>query len=108
MNNDLISRSILKDKLMINFSRKPEAQAIYKHLIDIVDDCRTVEQPQGEWIFDEELRALTQTGEFMRIYHCSKCEFKIKTIKSYLPIHHKFCSVCGADMRGEENDNTKA
>lgn len=42
MNNDLISRSKLKERLIINFSNKPEAQAIYQHLIDIVDDCPTV------------------------------------------------------------------
>ena len=68
MNNDLINRSKLKDKLKINFSRKPEAQAIYQHLIDIVDDCPTVEpferigaicnencgyRPQGELNADE-------------------------------------------------------
>lgn len=38
----LIDADKLKYKFGINFSKKPEAQAIYQHLIDIVDDCPTV------------------------------------------------------------------
>ncbi len=59
------------------------------------------ERPKGKWIFDQEENVLTQTGEFVAIYHCSKCGKKIKTLKSYLSKNHCFCSVCGADMRGE-------
>ena len=57
---------------------------------------------KGKWIFDQELNVLTQTGEFMSIYHCSECGNKIKTVESYLSKNHCFCGVCGADMRGEE------
>ena len=38
----LIDADALKQKLIINFSKKLEAQAIYQHLIDIVDDAPTV------------------------------------------------------------------
>lgn len=59
------------------------------------------ERSKGKWIFDQELNVLTQTGEFMTIYHCSECGNKIKTVESYLPKNHCFCGVCGADMRGD-------
>jgi len=117
----LIDANALKDKLMINFSKKPEAQVIYRHLIDIVDDCPTVEQevfisagdydlflegykqgkkdfarPEGEWI----MQLHNCDGEF---YTCSVCGRMIRvspyvedneTLKDY-----PFCH-CGAEMRG--------
>lgn len=62
----LIDADKLKYKFEINFSKKPEAQAIYQHLIDIVDDCPTVktycyfcgqtehgqieDRTKGEWV----------------------------------------------------------
>lgn len=98
MNNDLISRSKLKDKLKINFSRKPEAQAIYQHLIDIVDDCPTVktpiiyefkgcdncelERPKGEWVKSKD-----------GYTRCDQCGSRGSAIKA------RFCHHCGADMR---------
>ena len=42
--NDLISRSSLLGKVIMNFSRKPEAQSIYKHLIDIILDEPSAER----------------------------------------------------------------
>ena len=115
MNNDLISREALKKRLIINFSKKPEAQAIYQHLIDIVDDYPTVEipcnqiiweqgyecgkneRPQGEWKYHkgDEL--------FLPYMECSNCKVQDLlgklTKKEYREVNH-FCFNCGAKMKG--------
>ena len=101
MNNykgDLISRSKLKDKLKINFSRKPEAQEIYQHLIDIVDDCPTEhgieERTQGEWVFQYE----NYQGD---VYMCNNCCQEVFFLHNIKP-DFKYCPYCNADMRQEE------
>ena len=117
MNNDLISRNKLKDRLIINFSNKPEAQAIYQHLIDIVDDCPTVDintklsvaylkgrrqgqsdvRPQGEWKYHKGDRL------FLPYMECSNCKVQDLlgklTKKEYREVNH-FCFNCGAKMKG--------
>ena len=85
----LIDADKLKYKFEINFSKKPEAQAIYQHLIDIVDDCPTVavnckdcdgyeagysaglkdaERTQGEWKYHKGDRL------FLPYMECSNCK----------------------------------
>lgn len=111
MNNDLISREALKFKLGINFSRKPEAQEIYQHLIDIVDDCPTIktycyfcgqtEHGQIEerntknniskWIFQYE----NYQGD---VYMCESCCQEVFFLHNIKP-DFDFCPYCGADMR---------
>lgn len=112
---DLISREALKKRLIINFSKKPEAQAIYQHLIDIVDDYPTVEIPcnqiiweqgyecgknerlQGEWKYHKGDRL------FLPYMECSNCKVQDLlgklTKKEYREVNH-FCFNCGAKMKG--------
>ena len=107
----------LKYKFEINFSKKPEAQAIYQHLIDIVDDCPTVavnckdcdgyeagysaglkdaERPQGEWKYHKGDRL------FLPYMECSNCKVQDSlgklTKKEYREVNH-FCFNCGAKMK---------
>lgn len=123
MTSDLISRSALKDKLKINFSRKPEAQAIYQHLIDIVDDCPAVNDcPSCEYKINydylsssssyKELQALRKfkkdnerpQGEWIIDGHhirCNRCnEYICNTDREGNKIPDNFCPNCGARMEG--------
>ena len=116
----LIDADNLKFKFEINFSKKPEAQAIYQHLIDIVDDCPTVavdcshcdgyeagysaglkdaERPQGEWIMQRH----DLDGCF---YTCSNCGRMIRVSRfiddpddNETLADYPFCH-CGAKMKG--------
>lgn len=96
MNNDLISRSALKNKLIINFSKKPEAQAIYQHLIDIVEDMPTenTENNTSKWIFQYE----NYQGD---VYMCESCCQEVFFLHNIKP-DFDFCPYCSADMRQEE------
>lgn len=97
----------LKTKIEINFSRKPEAQAIYKHLIDIIEDTPTVypicedkackyrvnERPQGEWIVDED-------NVFQNYMKCSICNEGAEWLDGGSQFLSNFCPNCGAKMLG--------
>ena len=107
----------LKTKIEINFSRKPEAQAIYKHLIDIIEDAPTVcgnnskwcescvskgkcasTRPQGKWARHDEWRNSEYIGGFYHI-NCPEIENGAAIFSKW---ESNFCPNCGADMRGEE------
>ena len=57
----LIDANALKNKLIMNFSKKPEAQYIYQHLIDIVDDSPTIDISREVWNKSNELLEKRQT-----------------------------------------------
>ena len=86
MNNDLISREALKEKLSdANYQTYTHeyGDAIpTEWVMNAIDNAPTVEErPQGEWV------------EFEGGYRCSNCD----DIEVYTP---NFCPNCGADMRG--------
>ena len=106
MNNDLISREALKEKM-----READAEAIdYEMLVvmyeKLVDNAPTVElkmgrmvngiiipveRPQGEWERDDE-HSIT-----FDLFKCSQCGFWGHT-------HFRFCPNCGAGMRGGDKE----
>lgn len=92
MNNDLISRSALREEVKTLF-----CLGSYKRMmLDCIDNAQTVhgivafvERPKGEWQPD------------MDSFYCDQCgvtalEINRKWYKS------NFCPNCGADMRGND------
>ena len=115
MNNDLISRKALKREFgytdewykgrtvcaiidnapTVDFMISPdyvtELQNRNKELIKQLED---MERPQGEW------KTNLTTGDIF----CSCC----KGVRRDTRINHiNFCNSCGADMRGEKNDEQR-
>lgn len=92
----LIDADKLKFKFEINFSKKPEAQAIYQHLIDIVEDMPTenTENNIGKWIFQYE----NYQGD---VYMCENCCQEVFFLHNMKP-DFDFCPYCCADMRKGE------
>ena len=113
MNNDLISREYLEDafdnlcchncKTCRNFRIE---DSFYK--CALIDNAPTVERPQGEW---ESVGFVNMKYAWFR---CSNCH---KTTRIYMDSNNDFCCIadirkkaiaclyCGADMRGEENED---
>lgn len=113
MNNDLISREALKEAVKNRFDN---SEYFPFHFLALIDNAPTVEQfddtelqraigyadgyskgreerPQGEWIKDEE-HSIT-----IEIFKCSHCG-------GWGYTHFRFCPNCGADMKGEaENED---
>lgn len=91
----LIDADKLKFKFEINFSKKPEAQAIYQHLIDIVEDMPTenTENNTSKWVFQYE----NYQGD---VYMCESCCQEVFFLHNIKP-DFDFCPYCGADMRGD-------
>lgn len=107
MNNDLISRSALKQhKCVTNkFVRiggrtngktlesinKAYQQGWNDAIDSIIDNAPTVEPKKGKWIID---------GHHIR---CNRCnEYICNTDREGNEIPDKFCPECGADMRKVE------
>ena len=80
MNNDLISRSALKEA----FKKK----CCCEISLDLIDNAPTVERPHGKWL-PNYISQFTNPGR-----SCSLCN---KTVE----FSENFCPNCGADMRGE-------
>lgn len=80
-----------------------EDEVICRKIV-FVDDIEnmppvTPQQKYGKWIKHPEIE--TSTPEYLMFYECSECGDKQCFCKS--DIHKKrFCSNCGADMRGEK------
>ena len=107
MNNDLISREALKEirfksNRFIQIGGRTNGKTLenvsaayqmgWNDAIDtIIDNAPTVEEkPKGTW----------ESGGFCFSTMSYKCPFcKSKTLE-----RTKFCSECGADMRGDNND----
>lgn len=90
-NNDLISRSDIKDhigELLLVYSGAELANAI----LNAIDNAPTVEErPQGEWI-KWNFKTFGAMGDWE--YKCSNCG------KVY-DGEYNFCPNCGTDMREE-------
>ena len=108
MNNDLISRSALKEAIEQWFI-KDKYYTGSKHrtipkdeLLDVIDNAPPVaesckelqevasERPKGEWKI--------MSDRYGQYYACSVCGYD----RSY-SYTFNFCPNCGADMRGEDN-----
>ena len=63
-------------------------------LIDEIPAADVVEVRHGRWMDAE-------SDDGCTVWHCSVCDYPIKTIGGY-PIYH-YCPNCGALMDGEEN-----
>lgn len=89
----LIDADKLKFKFEINFSKKPEAQAIYQHLIDIVEDMPTenTENNTSKWVFQYE----NYQGD---VYMCESCCQEVFFLHNIKP-DFEFCPYCGAKMQ---------
>ena len=102
MNNDLISRSALKEAFEKTVCIEPMPYAFVKQ---IIDNAPTVEQkyyerviaqinpviearPQGEWIIHNK-------GEHNEWHECPYCN-------NHKKYYSRFCDYCGADMRKEK------
>lgn len=107
MNNDLISREALKNKIKELPWTGDESyyDRVGLHAItDLIDNAPTVEplkiyefkgcnnceleRPQGEWIM------IKNSDGHLKCYECSEC----KKSQGYIS---NFCEDCGADMRGD-------
>ena len=93
----LIDAEGLKNDLMTFFPDKClegiTTKILFKQILTDIDNAPTVEEkPQGEW---EE--PFEHNG---KIYHkCNHCHASIPSM-----VIDNYCSYCGADMRGNEND----
>ena len=104
MNNDLISRSTLKEDMKSRLSacnewiekakdketriRASTVKAFIAEVIMTIDNAPTVERPQGEW----------KRGEFGS--YCSICGYaEYRYLGTGSKHDHNFCPECGADMR---------
>lgn len=97
MKNDLISREALRKAFhyRIKFFNKSD----WDKAMLIIDTIPAVEErPHGKWIKESKLYG--GFGDSVLVITCSECG------KSF--IYHenppKFCIDCGADMRGDVND----
>lgn len=111
----LIDADKLKYKFEINFSKKPEAQAIYQHLIDIVDDCPTVavnckdcdgyEAGYSAGLNDAERNTENNTSKWVfqyenyqgDVYMCENCCQEVFFLHNIKP-DFDFCPYCGLPM----------
>lgn len=67
----------------------------WNSLVDLINDTPTadvVEVRRGEWIE-------TEHG-----WVCSRCDSFIDGVYGDKPKNHPFCTLCGADMRGERKE----
>ena len=88
INNDLISRSALKEDLFIKFGNQ-----LPNGLLNEIDNAPTVkERPQGEWVIEK-----LQHG-FEDVY-CPYCKARPTRSAYGYYLKDNFCHECGADMR---------
>ena len=101
MNNDLISRSALKEKFDEYIKANPNVSGVFELGKFIIDNAPKVELERVKNELNNELNELKPEkpqGEWkisILSYKCSVCEG--------LSIYNfNFCPNCGADMRGEK------
>ena len=106
MNNDLISRSTLKEDMKSRISacnewiekakdketkiRASTVKAFIAEVIMTINNAPTVERPHGEW------KVYGKQGGIPITDMCSNCRYEMKWYKN----KYKFCPNCGADMKG--------
>ena len=77
-----------------------------KKVLDMIDRMPTIEpeRKKGKWI--KKMR-ITKTKEYVSYdpeWHCANCKTKYEP---YMARNVNFCYVCGADMRGEQDGESK-
>jgi len=106
MNNDLISRSALKEEFAKHEDRKGYLIGDWEDIIDnaptveptfrevVAYECgqKLVERPQGKWTEHYD------SSDGFTWLTCSRCMFKA------YEDDYNFCPNCGADMRKEANN----
>lgn len=79
-------------------------QALYQQVREaVINEQFYIEKPKAKWIssgfWQEGIGMAEQYGNYFK---CSNCGKEVKG--SYKVCFDKFCSECGADMKGEDND----
>lgn len=115
MNNDLISREVLRKNMEFVCMGIMAGTEPYNAPLTEIDNAPTVplpdfkegykqaiidgktnfSRPQGEWVYDNKLNN----------WKCSECRETPKTIgyvgtRDFMNEHFKYCNHCGADMKG--------
>ena len=113
MNNDLISRSALKEAFLnhscTEFEIKNKCRTD-ENVLALIDNALTVhgivafvERPKGEW---EVLKGHYFTGGGDPVLICPFCHSEESKHMGGIefPVIWNFCPNCGADMRGKTNE----
>jgi len=89
--NDLISRQAAIDALHMHLMYRMGTDSNKKRLDEWINNLPSAQPKRGKWILD-------RSGA----YCCSEC---MEPCASYVMMkpRDKFCKMCGADMRGEQN-----
>ena len=103
-------RLIDADALIRKF-KTASPMAIDGRARQIVDEMPTIERKKGKWIERESGTEDKENG-FDTVIVCSCCDFPATTFysedcESRTQIRTDFCPNCGADMRGETDEQTK-
>ena len=106
--SDLISRQEAIDALDKRFDNVPMEQTA--EILKLRKDLRELpsiqsKQKRGKWIYGEDEYGIDG-------YHCDKCGFFVPWDYTHKFINYiedyNFCPSCGADMRGEQDDESKS
>ena len=106
--SDLISRQEAIDALDKRFDNVPMEQTA--EILKLRKDLRELpsiqsKQKRGKWIYGEDEYGIDG-------YHCDKCGFFVPWDYTHKFINYiedyNFCPNCGADMRGEQDDESKS
>lgn len=96
--DDLISRQAAIDALAEHEKSKNHNYVLFRTVVsecaEIIREVPTIEERKGRWIPKPELG----WGE---IYVCSECGEKTTSTIMGKP-RYRYCPMCGADMRGED------
>lgn len=80
----------------------------HRHFLKILYDLPPARK-KGKWIHGKEIAQEYVGGGLAHIeyenYHCSECGYTVKNIRWNVDgeLMDKYCSVCGAEMKGEQN-----
>ena len=106
--SDLIDRQAAIDALDKRFDKIPMEQTT--EILKLRKDLRGLpsiqsEQKRGRWIYGEDEYGIDG-------YHCDKCGFFVPWDYTHKFINYiedyNFCPSCGADMRGEQDDESRS
>ena len=108
MSKDTIYRQAAIDALDKRFDNVPMEQTA--EILKLRKDLRELpsiqsEQKRGRWIYGEDEYGIDG-------YHCDKCGFFVPWDYTHKFINYiedyNFCPSCGADMRGEQDDESRS